>query len=240
MVRIQRVRSRPRLRITAIPWPASDGPDGRRAASKGKAFLLLTSPDVAAQPAAALAGPHGAARRRAGSSQPPRPPQPSAGGPPAAPPAAGAAARRPARPFVWRSSCASTQGNESLDRAADLPLLHPDPRPSRPSEGVWVPYDDRPSRSLLEDFKRLWATPLPRQPVDRGPDDTFPNGVIGKLVVYNMEERPRVKIVDYREPRKIERTKIDEKLKELASRAPPRLVPRRGRDPPGRGHRPRA
>ena len=39
---------------------------------------------------------------------------------------------------------------------------------------------------------------LPRQPVDRREATTrFANGVIGKLVTYNMEERQRVKIVDY-------------------------------------------
>ena len=38
--------------------------------------------------------------------------------------------------------------------------------------------------------------------------------MIGKLVIYNMEERQRVKIVDYIGSKKIEITKIDEKLKE--------------------------
>ena len=42
----------------------------------------------------------------------------------------------------------------------------------------------------------------------------FSNGVIGKVVVYNMEERQRVKIVDYVGTRKVDQSKIDEKLKE--------------------------
>ena len=29
---------------------------------------------------------------------------------------------------------------------------------SRPSEGVWVPYNEQTEQSLLDDFKRLWAT----------------------------------------------------------------------------------
>src|SRR5262249_47994164 len=45
-------------------------------------------------------------------------------------------------------------------------------------------------------------------------DYRFPNGTIGKIVTYNMEERQRVKIVDYVGSKKIETSKIDEKLKE--------------------------
>jgi outer membrane protein assembly factor BamA len=45
-------------------------------------------------------------------------------------------------------------------------------------------------------------------------DYVFSNGVVGKLITYNMEERQRVKIVDYVGSKKIETTKIDEKLKE--------------------------
>ena len=37
----------------------------------------------------------------------------------------------------------------------------------------------------------------------------------GKHVIYHMEERPRVKIVDYTGSTKVERTKVDEKIKEL-------------------------
>ncbi|MGH9196879.1 MAG: BamA/OMP85 family outer membrane protein, partial [Acidimicrobiia bacterium] len=46
-------------------------------------------------------------------------------------------------------------------------------------------------------------------------DYVFSNGVIGKLVTYNMEERERVKIVNYLGSKKLEQTKIDEKLKEV-------------------------
>src|SRR5262245_9728088 len=37
---------------------------------------------------------------------------------------------------------------------------------------------------------------------------------MGKRIIYHMEERPRVKIVDYTGSTKIERTKVDEKMKE--------------------------
>src|SRR5205807_10524070 len=45
-------------------------------------------------------------------------------------------------------------------------------------------------------------------------DYKFPNGTIGKIVTYNMEERQRVKIVDYVGSKKIGVSKIDEKLKD--------------------------
>src|SRR4029077_8576998 len=45
-------------------------------------------------------------------------------------------------------------------------------------------------------------------------DYKFPNGTIGKIVTYHMEERQRVKIVDYVGSKKIETAKIDEKLKD--------------------------
>ena len=46
-------------------------------------------------------------------------------------------------------------------------------------------------------------------------DVRFENGVIGKVIVYNMEERQRVKIVDYVGSKEVETSKIDEELKKL-------------------------
>jgi outer membrane protein insertion porin family len=86
---------------------------------------------------------------------------------------------------------------------------------SRPSEGVWVPFNDQTEQSLLADFKRLWATNFLDNLWIETLDVPFPNGVLGKHVIYHMEERPRVKIVDYTGSTKIERTKVDEKMKEL-------------------------
>ena len=86
---------------------------------------------------------------------------------------------------------------------------------SRPSEGTWVPYTEDTERSLQDDFKRLWATNFLDNLWIETLDDPFPNGVMGKHVIYHMEERPRVKIVDYTGSSKVERTKIDEKMKEL-------------------------
>ena len=77
-----------------------------------------------------------------------------------------------------------------------------------------MPYDDATEKVILDDFKRLWGTNfLDNLSIDVR-DYTFSNGVVGKIVVYNMEERQRVKIVDYVGSKAIETSKIDDKLKE--------------------------
>jgi outer membrane protein insertion porin family len=82
---------------------------------------------------------------------------------------------------------------------------------SRPSDGVWRPYDEQ---MVLEDFRRLWNTKfLDNLWVDVR-DAPYDNGVMGKHVIFNLEERQRVKIVDYVGSKKLDQTKIDEKLKE--------------------------
>ena len=86
---------------------------------------------------------------------------------------------------------------------------------SRPSEGVCVPFNEATEKSLLDDFKRLWATSFLDNLWIETLDEPYENGVMGKRVIYHMEERPRVKIVDYTGSTKVERTKIDEKMKEL-------------------------
>jgi hypothetical protein len=67
---------------------------------------------------------------------------------------------------------------------------------SRPSDGVWVPYNEETERSLLDDFKRLWATNFLDNLRIEVQDRDF-DGVTGKHVIFHMEERPRVKIVEY-------------------------------------------
>ncbi|HET9705828.1 MAG TPA: outer membrane protein assembly factor BamA [Vicinamibacterales bacterium] len=86
---------------------------------------------------------------------------------------------------------------------------------SRPADNVWTPYNEQTEQQLLGDFKRLWATNFLDNLWIETLDEPFPNGVMGKRVIYHMEERPRVKIVDYTGSTKVERTKVDEKMKEL-------------------------
>ncbi len=73
----------------------------------------------------------------------------------------------------------------------------------------------RPTEKIhRDDFKRLWGTNfLDNLWIDVS-DYVFTNGVVGKIVIYHMEERQRVKIVDYVGSKKVEMSKIDEKLKD--------------------------
>jgi outer membrane protein insertion porin family len=84
-------------------------------------------------------------------------------------------------------------------------------KPSRSSDGVWSPFDEKP---ILEDFKRLWATNFLDNLWVEVKDAPYDNGVVGKHVIFNMEERQRVKIVDYSGSKKIEQSKIEEKLRD--------------------------
>ncbi len=84
---------------------------------------------------------------------------------------------------------------------------------SRPSENVWIPWDDKAEQTAIGDFKRLWATNFLDDLAIDVQDYRFSNGVLGKLIVYDMEERQRVKIVDYVGSKKVEQSKIDDELK---------------------------
>jgi outer membrane protein insertion porin family len=102
------------------------------------------------------------------------------------------------------------QGNVSVIEPQTY-LYYLQTKPSRPSDGVWVPYDEQ---TVLEDFRRLWNTNFLDDLWIEVRDVPYSNGVIGKYVVFNMEERQRVKIVEFVGSKKLEQTKIDEKLKE--------------------------
>jgi outer membrane protein insertion porin family len=109
--------------------------------------------------------------------------------------------------------CFEAQDNTSLVDIQTY-LYYIQTKSSVPSQGAWVRYNDELEKSLLEDFKRLWGTNFLDNLSIESFDYVFANGVIGKLIVYNMEERQRVKIVDYVGSKKLETSKIDEKLKE--------------------------
>ncbi len=108
--------------------------------------------------------------------------------------------------------CFLAQGNTSL---VDLQtyLYYIQLKASVPSQGQWVPYTDGTETIMREDFKRLWGTNFLDNLSIEVEDYQFSNGVVGKLVTYNMEERQRVKIVDFTGSKKIETSKIDEALK---------------------------
>ena len=108
--------------------------------------------------------------------------------------------------------CFQAQGNVSTVDPQTY-LFYIQLRPSQPSQNMWVPYDEKAEQTMLEDFKRLWATNFLTDLSIEVKDYPFSNGVIGKLVTYNMEERERVKIVNYEGTKEIDRTKIDEQLR---------------------------
>jgi outer membrane protein assembly factor BamA len=116
-------------------------------------------------------------------------------------------------------ACFPTQGNVSVVET-DTYRYYVHLRPSQSSKNIWVPWDEKAEQTAIDDFKRLWGTHFLDNLWVDVVDYPFTNGVIGKIVVYNMEERQRVKIVDYlngktQGPLKIlETQKIDDKLKE--------------------------
>jgi len=88
------------------------------------------------------------------------------------------------------------------------------PMVSRPSQGMWTPWNEVTEQTAKEDFTRLWGTNFLDDLSIDTQDYVFSNGVIGKIVLYNMEERQRVKNVTYEGSKNIDRTKITEQLKE--------------------------
>src|SRR5262245_2870163 len=116
-------------------------------------------------------------------------------------------------PVIYQMApCFQAQGNVSTVDPQTY-LYYIQLRPSQPSQNNWIPYDSRAEQTMLEDFKRLWATNFLSDLSVEVKDYPFSNGVVGKLVTYNMEERERVKIVNYEGTKQIDRSKIDEQLR---------------------------
>ena len=110
--------------------------------------------------------------------------------------------------------CFQKQGGYSvIDASTYLYYIEMTRNVSSPTNNRWVPYDEKTEQVMLGDFKRLWATNFLDDLAVDVQDYKFANGVVGKLVVYDMEERQRVKIVDYVGSKQIEQSKIDEELK---------------------------
>lgn len=154
-----------------------------------------------AQAPAAQSAPLGAASRPASICGQPVP-QPAA----LPPPASG--------PVVYLLGlCFAAQGNASVIEPATY-LHYVQLRPSRPTQNDWVPFNDETRQTILADFERLWDTNFLDDLRIEADDYVFSNGVVGKLVTYHLEERPRVKIVTYEGSRQIDHTRIDEVLGE--------------------------
>ncbi len=185
-------------------------------------FVVLGS--LMGGPAAALAGPMGVPTQAPPAQDPavqPSPVQPPATQAPAAPARpAPAQAAPPVRlppdgsdPVIRSIELRFHPVNESLIEPQTY-LYYIQTQASRPSDGVWVPYTEETERRVLDDFKRLWETSFLDNLWIEVTDDPYANNVVGKRLIFHMEERPRVKIVDYTGSSKVERTKVDEKMKE--------------------------
>jgi outer membrane protein insertion porin family len=122
-------------------------------------------------------------------------------------------------PFVWiLQPCFNSQGGSStIENETYMYYIQLRTSQTRQNQFVW--YDATTEQTILADFKRLWATNFLDDLSIEVTDHTFPNGTVGKIVTYHMEERERVKIVDYRDSDGesisiIKRSDIDDKLRE--------------------------
>src|SRR6185436_18692662 len=96
--------------------------------------------------------------------------------------------------------CFPKQGNVSLvEPQTYLYYMHGQNYTSSPSRNEWKPYDDATQDVFAEDFKRLWATNFLDDLSIETVDYPFSNGVTGKIILYNMEERERIKNTVYNE-----------------------------------------
>jgi hypothetical protein len=80
-----------------------------------------------------------------------------------------------------RQGNTSTVENETYLYWIKLPV-------SAPSQGKFVPYDEAAEDTMRSDFKALWNTKFLEDLSIEVTDHTFENGVVGKMVVYRMEE----------------------------------------------------
>jgi outer membrane protein insertion porin family len=109
--------------------------------------------------------------------------------------------------------CFEKQGGTSVIEPETY-LFYIQTRGSQPSQDRWVAYDAAAEQRVLEDFRRLWGTNFLTDLSIVAQDYAFPNGVVGKLIVYNMEERERIKIVNYTGSKQFEQTKLEEKMRD--------------------------
>ena len=108
-----------------------------------------------------------------------------------------------------------TQGNvSSVDAQTYLYYMEIRNHVSLPSQSKWVPYTEELEDVILADFRRLWDTGFLDDMWIEVLDEPYENGVLGKRVVYNFEERARVKIVTFEGSEEIDRADIDTAMRE--------------------------
>jgi outer membrane protein insertion porin family len=109
--------------------------------------------------------------------------------------------------------CFEKQGGASMIEPQTY-LHHIQLRPSEPSRDRWIAYDDEAVAVVRGDFQRLWDTGFLDDLSIEAHDYTFANGAVGKVIVFNMEERQRIRVVDYEGVTRVDISAIDERLKE--------------------------
>jgi len=126
--------------------------------------------------------------------------------------------------LYYIAPCFEKQGGTPMVEANTyLYYINAKDQVSLASQSVWKPYNDQTEQTILDDFKRLWATGFLDDLSIDVRDYRFSNGVIGKLVSYDMEERQRIKNVNYvsavdDKPYNkdgLDRSKFEDKLTEL-------------------------
>jgi len=92
-------------------------------------------------------------------------------------------------PVIFQlAPCFERQGGRSQIRPEDY-LRDIRLKPSRPSTGLWIPYDAAAERLIFDDFQRLWKSHALADLSVEVHDYRFSNGVVGKLVAYHITER---------------------------------------------------
>ena len=122
-------------------------------------------------------------------------------------------------PVVWTIIlCFPKQGNQPIVDSETYLYYLPQTVTfvSLPSQGIWKPYNQAVEETIIGDHKRLWATNFLDDLKIEAVDFPFSNGVIGKVIVYELEERQRIKNTIYNEGTKaLEQAKVEERLREL-------------------------
>ena len=124
--------------------------------------------------------------------------------------------------FLWQLElCFDRQGgSSSVETETYLYYIKLKDLVSLPSQDRWTPWDEKAEETAIADFQTLMRNTNFLEDMQIEVDDyTFPNGAVGRIVTYRMEERERVKVVDYRDGKGepieiIKRSDIDEKLRE--------------------------
>jgi outer membrane protein insertion porin family len=107
--------------------------------------------------------------------------------------------------------CFERQGGQSLIEPQTY-LTYIQTRPSVPAANRWIPYDEAAERLARADFRRIWDTGFVDDLSVEARDYRLANGIVGTVLLFNIEERQRVKVVDYDGSSQVARSAIDDEL----------------------------